>query len=350
MHRVAALRFTLAPPAPFRLRVALFGHGWIDLAPNAWHERSQTFSTVLAVGRGAADVAIVQRGAQLLGTIGADGRGGLAPARLRAAVRDRLRRMLRLDHDYSRFWRLCVGEPRLRWVARRGAGRLLAGATLFEDLLKLLLTTNCSWAATRLMASRLCAAIGARAPSGRAAFPDAARCVAEFESFWRDVVRVGYRARACRELSQRFATRAEVAASFEDPALATDAVRERIATLHGFGPYATGQALRLLGRHDDLALDSWCRAKLAQQTGRRRPPADRAVERAYAAYAEHRGLVLWMDLTREWHGEGPLRERDAVVAALKGIRPRRADNPQRRPPVHRGPVHRRPVHRGITDG
>jgi N-glycosylase/DNA lyase len=338
MHRVAVVRFTLAPPAPFRLRVALFGHGWIDLAPNAWHERSRTFTTVLAVGRGAADVAMVQRGAQLHGTIAtaAEAGGELAPARLRAAVRERLRRMLRLDHDYSRFWRLCVGEPRLRWVARRGAGRLLAGATLFEDLLKLLLTTNCSWAATRLMASRLCAAIGARAPSGRAAFPDAARCAAEPESFWRDVVRAGYRARACRELSQRFATRAAVAATIEDPGLATDAVRARIAALHGFGPYATGQALRLLGRHDDLALDSWCRAKLAQQTGRRRPPADRAVERAYAAYAEHRGLVLWMDLTREWHGEGPLRERDAVVAALKGRRSRRAEEPPRRSPVHRG--------------
>jgi len=95
-------------------------------------------------------------------------------------------------------------------------------------------------------------------------------------------------------------------------------MRQRLLALHGFGPYAAGQALRLLGRHDDLALDSWCRAKIAQQTGRRRAPADRAIERAYACFDEHRGLVLWMDLTREWHGEGALTPRDAVVTALGG--------------------------------
>jgi N-glycosylase/DNA lyase len=323
---VAAVRFALAPPAPFDLRVALFGHGWIDLAPNAWNESTRTFATVVAIGRRAADVELVQRGARLHGTIRADGRGAGAPAAapLREATRAALRRMLRLDHDFAPFWRRCAGEPRLRWVARRGAGRLMAGATLFEDLLKLLFTTNCSWSATRLMVNRLTDALGPRAPSGRAAFPDAARCAAEPESFWRDVVRAGYRARACRELSARFAGDDRCAAAFEDALLATDAVRERLASLFGFGPYATGQALRLLGRHDDLALDSWCRAKLAQQCGRRRPPADRAVERAYAAYAEHRGLVLWMDLTREWHGEGPLQERDAVVVALRGARRRSA--------------------------
>jgi 3-methyladenine DNA glycosylase/8-oxoguanine DNA glycosylase len=316
---VATVRFTLAPPRPFRLRVALFGHGWIDLAPHSWDERARRFTTVLALGREAADVELVQRGPRLIGTIaaksGADGSGDRS--RLRAAVRPALRRMLRLDHDYAPFWRLCTGEERLRWVARRGAGRLLAGATLFEDLLKLLLTTNCSWAATRLMASRLADALGPRAPSGRPAFPDAARCAAQPESFWRDVVRAGYRARACRELSERFAADARFAGRFEDATLATAELRDRLKSLHGFGPYATGQALRLLGRHDDLALDSWCRAKLAQQSGAKRPPADQRVERAYAGYAEHRGLVLWMDLTREWHGEAPLCERDAVVASLR---------------------------------
>jgi N-glycosylase/DNA lyase len=312
---MATVRFTLAPPRPFDLRVAVFGHGWIDLAPHAWDERARRFTTVLAVGSAAADVELVQRGRNLIASIDAARAG--ERSRLRDVVRAALRRMLRLDHDYSEFWRRCACEARLRWVARRGAGRMLAGATLFEDLLKLLLTTNCSWAATRLMVSRLVDALGPRSPAGRAAFPDASHCAAQREPFWRDVVRAGYRARACRELSERFAADSRFADRFEERALATAEVRDRLASLCGFGPYATGQALRLLGRHDDLALDSWCRAKLAQQAGRERPPSDRTIERAYAPYAEHRGLVLWMDLTREWHGEAPLRERDTVVAALR---------------------------------
>ena len=318
---MATVRFTLAPPRPFDLRVALFGHGWIDLAPHSWDEKARRFTTVVAIRETAADVEVVQRGRPLVVTVAAPRAGD--PARVRAGVRAALRRMLRLDHDFSSFWSLCAREKRLRWVARRGAGRMMAGATLFEDLLKLLLTTNCSWAATRLMVSRLVDALGPRSPAGRAAFPDATLCAAQRELFWRDVVRAGYRARACRELSERFAADARFAGRFEDPALATEELRDRLASLHGFGPYAAGQALRLLGRHDDLALDSWCRAKLAQQAGRTRPPADRTIERAYAPYAEHRGLVLWMDLTREWHGEAPLCERDAVVAALRGSSRRR---------------------------
>jgi N-glycosylase/DNA lyase len=184
--------------------------------------------------------------------------------------------------------------------------------------MKLLFTTNCSWAATRLMARRLVDALGTAAPSGARAFPEAAACAAQRAPFWRDVVRAGYRARACRELATGFASGRLAEERYTERGLPTEEVRRRLLALHGVGRYAAGQALRLLGRHDDLALDSWCRAKIAQQTGRRRPPTDRAIERAYAGFDEHRGLVLWMDLTREWHGEGALQPQDAVVAALRG--------------------------------
>ena len=311
------LRFRLRVTAPFDLRVALFGHGWIDLAPNAWDEETRTLRTVLAAGRRAADVVVRQEGDVL--AVAADfGSAPPRPAIARASLGAQLARMLRLAHDYEPFWRRCRAQPRLRWVARRDAGRLLAGATLFEDLLKLLFTTNCSWAATRLMARRLVDALGVVAPLGARAFPDAALCAAQREPFWRDVVRAGYRARACRELAAGFASGQIAEERFAESGLPTEEVRRRLLALHGFGPYAAGQALRLLGRHDDLALDSWCRAKIAQQTGRRRAPADRAIERAYACFDEHRGLVLWMDLTREWHGEGALTPRDAVVTALGG--------------------------------
>jgi N-glycosylase/DNA lyase len=84
-------------------------------------------------------------------------------------------------------------------------------------------------------------------------------------------------------------------------------VRKRLLALDGFGPYAAGQALRLLGRYDDLALDSWCRARIAQTLGRRKAPRDTAIARSYAGFGSYKGLALWCDLTAEWHGEGALR-------------------------------------------
>src|SRR6185436_11220980 len=111
-------------------------HGWIDLAPNVWDEETRTLRTVLAAGRRAADVVVRQEGRAL--AVAADfGKAPLRPAIARASLQDQLARMLRLAHDYEPFWRRCRAQPRLRWVARRGAGRLLAGATLFEDLMKL---------------------------------------------------------------------------------------------------------------------------------------------------------------------------------------------------------------------
>jgi N-glycosylase/DNA lyase len=75
-------------------------------------------------------------------------------------------------------------------------------------------------------------------------------------------------------------------------------------SLRGFGPYAAGQAMRLLGHYEHLALDSWCRARLAAMAGKKKPPADRVVEKRYARFAPFQGLALWLDLTADWHGEG----------------------------------------------
>jgi len=319
-------RFELAVRPPFELEVALFGHGWIDLAPNRWSAGEQRFSTVLQTGvhdagvlwagdRAAVDVSVEPRRGRLAVQVES---GRPVGSSARAQVRSSLRRMLRLDHDFTSFWRRCASTPGLSWVARRGAGRLLAGASLFEDLLKLLFTTNCSWAATRLMTQRLVDALGPTAPSGRAAFPDAATCARPPERFWRDVVRAGYRARAARELSRRFAGGDLADDWFIDPALSTEELRRRLLDLSGFGPYAAGQAMRLLGRHEDLALDSWCRAKLRHLLPSRRPLSDRAIDRRYARHGADRGLVLWMELTADWHGEAAARERDRLFPLRAG--------------------------------
>ena len=190
----------------------------------------------------------------------------------------------------------------------RGGGRLLRSADVFEDLLKLLFTTNCSWAATTAMTRHLVAALGAEAPDGSRAFPTAAECV-QNERFYRDVVRCGYRATAAQRLAERFASGELTEWHFVDPELPTATLRERITALHGFGPYAAGQAMRLFGRYDDLALDSWCRATMAWLLQKRTPPSDATIARRYRAFGPWAGLALWCELTAPWHGEGPAKDR-----------------------------------------
>jgi len=218
-------------------------------------------------------------------------------------LRETVRSMLRLDEDLRPFWKQCRREPKLAWVARSGAGRIMRSGSVFEDLLKLLFTTNCSWAATENMNRRLVAELGEQAPSGRNGFPSAQACAERDESFYRDRIRTGYRAGSCLRLARAFAEGRLTQDQFLDPEPDNAAVRDRLLALPGFGPYAAGQAMRLFGRHEDLALDSWCRNKIATVLGRAKPPADRTIEKRYRAFGSYKGLAMWMELTADWHAD-----------------------------------------------
>jgi N-glycosylase/DNA lyase len=176
---------------------------------------------------------------------------------------------------------------------------------VFEDAVKTLCTTNCSWALTRAMVTRLCDALGAPSPLGGRAFPDAAAMAARPERFYRETIRAGYRAPFLAALARGAASGALDLEALRGSALPTAAIAERVAALAGFGPYATEHLLRLLGRHDHLALDSWTRATLARVRGKRRVPTDRTLRRWFAPYGEWAGLAMWLEVTADWHGDRP---------------------------------------------
>jgi len=291
--------FTLRAQQPYCLRTALHGHGWIDLPPHRWDAQREHLDTAIEVIDQGVDLRIRHRGGDLQVHANSErplGREGMAQ------LRHGLTRMLRLDVDLREFWKLCRKSGRLAWVDRLRAGHLMQSTELFEDLLKLLFTTNCSWAATKKMTSRLVEALGKSTPSRQRCFPSARTCAARNEAFYRDVVRAGYRARACVQLAEGFASGEISEATILAPPGDLKTCRERLLSLPGFGPYAVGQALRGLGYYRDLALDSWCRSRLTEMAAHSKTPSDRVIERRYAGFGAYRGLALWMDLTAHWHG------------------------------------------------
>jgi N-glycosylase/DNA lyase len=302
-------------PEPFDLALTVRSHGFYDLPPWRWDAERRVLARPLALSTGRvvdAEVAEGDRGLAFRAL--ALGRPSTVEAR---EARELLRTCLALDEDLARFRaRAAALEaeraagtrrdlPDLRWALRRGAGRLLRSPTVFEDAVKTLCTTNCSWALTRLMVERLCAALGAEGPGGERAFPGPARLAAEPESFFREVVRAGYRAPVLRALARDVASGALDLEALRGSDLPTPELLARLRGLLGFGPYAAEHLVRLLGRHDHLALDSWTRAKLARLRGRRRQPTDRALRRWYAPYGPWAGLAMWLEVTADWHGEAP---------------------------------------------
>jgi len=301
-------------PEPFDLELTVRSHGWYDLAPWHWDGERGVLSRPLALASGRVAVAEVARADRGLG-FRALAQGRLSAAEAREA-QGALATCLSLDEDLAPFLaRAAALEqereagrrdlPDLRWALARGAGRLLRSPTVFEDAVKTLCTTNCSWGLTRVMVERLCATLGEEGPRGERTFPSAAAMAGRAEPFYRELIRAGYRAPFLVALARDVAAGALDLEALRHSDLPTPEILRRLRALRGFGPYAAEHLLRLLGRHDHLALDSWTRGKLARLRGRRRVPSDRTLLRWYAAYGEWAGLAMWLEATADWHGERP---------------------------------------------
>ncbi len=208
-----------------------------------------------------------------------------------------LDRVLDLRAELASFHSLCAGDPRFAWIARRGAGRILRAPTLFEDAVKVLATTNCTWGLTKVMVKNL---VGRFDRGG--AFPDAA-FVAGLSARDLERLKFGYRAPYLAAFAERVASGALDLSRWEDASRAAEDVEEEIRSEKGFGPYAADTLGRLLGRHGKLGLDAWSRKKVAALRFRGRRVPDGRIVRLYAPFGPHAGLAFWLDVTRDWHEE-----------------------------------------------
>ncbi|RMH44074.1 MAG: DNA-3-methyladenine glycosylase 2 family protein [Deltaproteobacteria bacterium] len=284
-------------PPDFDLRLTARSHGWYRLAPLAWDAGAGVLRVSIAVDDATAVTARVrQRRDVLTGTIAAA--TPLSPPQ-RQRVLAAIRRMVDLDADLSDFHALARRDPRLAWAAERGAGRLLRAPSAFEDLIKIVCTTNCSWSLTETMVARLVDRAGLPAPGGRA-FPTPAALARRSERFFREVVRAGYRAPHLLRLARAVA-RGEVNPDGWADRSDVDALRRELLALPGVGPYAAAHLLRLCGHYDDPGIDAWVRARFQRIYNLRRPPTDARIVRRYRAFGRWLGLALWLDVTRDWH-------------------------------------------------
>ena len=221
-----------------------------------------------------------------------------------------VRHVLNLDRDLSSFYALAAKDPDLAWVTA-GAGRMVRSPTVFEEVVKTVCTTNCSWALTTKMVTALVehlgeAAVGAPKEGWRGrTFPTAEAMSGTEERFYREVVRAGYRGPYLRTLARMVAAgdvELERLAA-PDNGLTDDEVEAELVTLPGVGPYAAAHIMLMLGRHSRLILDSWSRPKYAKIRGARKPVADATILRRFRRYGEHAGLAFWCLITRDWLDE-----------------------------------------------
>jgi N-glycosylase/DNA lyase len=217
-------------------------------------------------------------------------------------IRD-VRHILRLDDPLEEFYFLTDNEDRLKWVSTSKAGRLIRSATVFEDMVKTMCTTNCSWALTRNMVRNLVHNLGEPATGGGHAFPTPEALASVDEKFYRDEIRAGYRSPYFLELAEAVASGKLDPESWLTSDLPTDELKKEIKRVKGFGDYAADNLLKLIGRYNGLALDSWLRSQFYKKHNREKVCPDKKIERHYKNFGDWKGLAIWCDMTERWFDE-----------------------------------------------
>jgi len=282
-------------PRQFNFRYTVASHGWYDLPPFEHKERSNTFTYVFPPqGRDRAISATVT-----------SARGNLNVS-LSSAPRDPkriergIRHILRLDEDMSEFYAALKPDARFAWIAEANAGRLLRSPTVWEDLVKTICTTNCSWSLTKKMVENLVGKLGDTTSDGRKAFPTARSMSEQDITFYRDEIRAGYRSAYLLELAHSVNEGDVDPESWLHSDLPTAELKKELKKVKGVGDYAAENLLKLLGRYDGLALDSWLRAQFYKTHNNGRKCSDKKIEKFYSKFGSCKGLAIWCDLTERW--------------------------------------------------
>ena len=294
-------QFQLPARLPFSLYSTVRSHGWVQLVPFVWDEEMQILGYILRLGSGRV---IALRLSQAPGGVRLQ-----AGADLTTLEQDELAStvtwMLALDQDFSTFYALASQEPKLQSMVTAARGRVLRSPTLFEDVVRTILTTNTLWAATKRMCLNLVEQFGqpleGEVESDLApilhplqrAFPTPARLAASDEATLRAQTRLGYRAPYILELAQNVASGALDLEMLKHSDLPTSELRKQLLAIKGIGGYAVAVLLMILGRYDAIPVDSWALKSVSNEWYNGQPVGKAEVEAAFERWGEWRGLAYW---------------------------------------------------------
>ncbi len=271
----------ISVPPKFSFQSTVVSHGWYLLAPFRWSPGERVLRRAEILGGKVARLAISFEGRALM----------VSGARDSAELRAKLDRMFQLRVDTSDFVTLARHSPAHQWVESAGFGRLLCGATLFEDVAKIIATTNTMWSQTKRMVELLVAKCGRGG-----AFPTPEE-VARFsvDELQRDC-RLGYRAKTLHALVSGIAVGSIDVARISDPSQPTEELFKSYRALPGIGPYGAAHLLAMDGRHDFIAVDTEFRRFVRERYHKGRAVSDTAMLRRYAKWGRWKYLAYWSEL------------------------------------------------------
>ena len=290
------MEISIKVPRAFSFKRTVISHGWYGLLPFEFDRDNWTLIRVVDLG---GERPVTLKIFSVGRSIRIQPSTRLSQSSSTKAIAQ-VRHMLRLDDELREFYQSMSADDDFNWITSQGAGRLLRSPTVFEDLVKMICTTNCSWALTQKMVTGLVESLGRESNDGRRSFPTPEAMALMPEKFYVNEVRAGYRSGYLKELADRVASGELDVESWLTSSLSTGDLIKAMREVKGVGPYAAENVLKLIGRYDGLALDSWTRAKFFEVRNNGRKTSDKKIARYYSRFNEWRGLALWCDMTRDW--------------------------------------------------
>jgi len=289
------ITITLATPTDFNFKSTVESHGWYQLEPDHYNPEQGILSRPYLLDNGKTVTLSMTGGKSRSLMINVNGQA-IISSRDRNNIMRLAENMFNLKQNLTPFYQQMAKIEGYQWIAEKKPARLLASPTVWEDLAKTLLTTNTSWGNTIKMVASLSAI------DDYNIFPSPQKIAFMKEDDFADAVGAGYRAPYLYEAAKRIAAGEINVESWRT--LDSDTLYKAIKDLKGFGDYAAGTVMRLLGHFDKLAIDTVARKAYEHVTGHE-PRSDTDIRDYYEKFGKWRGLVLWMDCIRDEIEDAP---------------------------------------------
>ena len=285
---------------PFNLHFTLHAHGWSNLLPNTFEPSAQCFSRIeklpssqvvqldLSMESPAfiSEVVIAVSHQRKLSDLDSE------------AIKKRVTSMLRLDEDLGPFYAFCrsIGG---KWMnISPGQGYLLRSPDLFEDMVKVICTTNIQWSGTQRMVAELVNQFGTPYPDDpqKKSFPSASDiCAVSLEDF-KQYVRLGYRADYIHGLAVDLSTGRINTHLLLDEKTPTSEVQSHLLAIKGIGNYAAASLLMLLGRYDHIPVDTVFREYMRTVYFSDKAYSDSEALKVFDQWDRWKYLAYWIEL------------------------------------------------------
>jgi 3-methyladenine DNA glycosylase/8-oxoguanine DNA glycosylase len=286
------MKINIPSRQPFSLSSVIHSHGWARLAPFRIGEEAEDLIYIFNSIDSVVVRLTIQEYEQGVSVI-ID--GDLSEKGIEQ-VTSAVEWMLALEEDFSEFYRLAEGEPKLQHAMQKAQGRLLRSPTLFEDVVKTILTTNTSWSGTIRMTETLVNQFGEPFPGSddEFSFPLPEKIAGSDEQTLREITRLGYRAPYILHLAREVASGSFDLEGLKTSHLPSKELHKKLLAIKGVGNYAAANLMMLIGNYEYLTIDSWAKKMVSKEFYNGEQISAKEVEQVFEAWGKWRGLAYWL--------------------------------------------------------